>query len=158
MSDQMSADQMRLFNEMMSKKLELKLAEEAFFAEVGQQADEDESVSESLRAIRAIFNDASYRLSGTETVLLASYYKLLEGSEETDTKKLNVLLHSHHRKPANTTKIVDTLAKKELMEIRSDGLHAHKQFFLTNTGQKQAADLLQQLSSAVGGERLSVVD
>jgi len=158
MSDQMSADQLRLFNEMMTKKWELKLAEEAFMAEVSQEADEDEHVAESLRAMRKIFEDPSYRLSGTETVVLASYYKQLEGNEESDTKRLNVLLHSHKRKPANTTKIVDTLAKKKLMETRSDGMHSHKTFFLTAAGQQQAIDLLQRLSIAPGRERLSVVD
>lgn len=158
MSDQMSAEQLSLFSEMMAKKVELKRAEEAFMALVNMETDEDEHTSESLRSIRQIFENLSYRLSGTETVLLATYYKHLEGNEETDTKKLNVLLHSHKRKPANTTKIVDTLAKKKLMETRSDGMHSHKTFYLTTLGERQAENVLRKLVSSQDGERLSVVD
>ena len=52
-----------------------------------------------------------------------------------DTKRINILLDSFGRKPSNTTKIIDTLEKKALLEIRSDGLHSHKTFCLTHKGE-----------------------
>ena len=90
--------------------------------------------------------------------MLACMAKALEGEEYVDTKRLNILLHSYGRKPSNTTKIVDTLEKKFSMEIKSDGLHAHKLFRLTHRGEERAKDLLAQLDSAGGNDRLAVVD
>lgn len=157
-SDQMSTEQLRLFTDMMAKKLAFKEAEEAFMEVVHLEGEEDDRAAEDMREVRRVFGDPAYRMSGSETVLLATYYKHLEGGGEADTKQLNRMLHSHGRKPANTTKIVDTLAKKKWMETRSDGLHAHKTFLLTAEGEKRAAALLASMSADRTGERLAVVD
>ena len=75
-----------------------------------------------------------------------------------DTKRLNILLHSYGRKPANTTKIVDALEKKAWMEIRSDGLHSHKLYRLTRAGEDRARNLIEQLVHSDSGDRLAIVD
>ena len=158
MSDQMSAEQLRLYQELVTKKYEMKLAEEAFMAAANLEAADDKRVGKTLWSIREVLEDKQFRLSGTEAVMLASYHKHLEGDEDLDTKRLNLLLQSFDRKPANTTKIIDTLAKKKHMETRSDGMHSHKVFCLTSHGQSQAQSLLADLSSGESGDRLAVVD
>lgn len=158
MSDQMSIEQMRLYKEFVEKSLEARVAEEAFFAAADDEASSDSRVADTLRDIRRILEDQTYRLSGSESVLLASMSKLLEEDEYLDTKRLNILLHSYDRKPSNTTKIVDTLDKKSLMEIRSDGLHSHKTFRLSRQGEEHTRDLLAQLNRSTSGDRLAVVD
>jgi len=135
-SDKMSAEQLRLYHDLIAKKYELKLAEEAFRSAANIESDEDKQTGEILWSIRQTLEDKKFRLSGTEAVMLASYHKHLEGDEHLDTKRLNLFLQSFERKPANTTKIVDNLAKKRHMETRSDGMHSHKTFLLTRTGQK----------------------
>jgi|TARA_B110000908_G_scaffold168059_1_gene222196 hypothetical protein len=158
MSDQMSIEQQRLYTEYVTKSLEAREAEEAFFAAAEIETTSDSKVADTLRDIRGILQDQKYRLSGSEAVLLASMSKLLEGDEYLDTKRLNILLHSFDRKPSNTTKIVDTLDKKSLMETRSDGLHSHKTFRLSRRGEDQVSDLLAQLNRSTGSDRLAVVD
>jgi len=158
MSDQMSIEQMRLYQQYVTKSLEAREAQEAFMMAVDEEAGGDLLTSEMLQEIRRILEDLKYRLSGSESVSLACLCKALEGEDYLDTKRLNILLHSYGRKPANTTKIVDVLEKKSLMEIRSDGLHAHKLFRLTRAGEERARQLLAQLDSAGGLDRLAVVD
>lgn len=156
MSDQMSVEQMRLYEAYISKTREAKEAQAAFYAAADLETDSDARSVQSINEIRGILGDPKHRLSGSECVLLAANIKLLEGEDYTDTKRLNILLSQHDRKPANTTKIVDTLEKKSLLEIHSDGMHSHKTFVLTNKGQQQAIDLLAILKGP--GERLAVVD
>ncbi|BDS06583.1 hypothetical protein NT6N_16230 [Oceaniferula spumae] len=158
MSDQMSAEQFRLYKEMISRQFEAKLAEEAFRAAAAEEDAGDDRRSESLRQVHGILDDEKYRLSGSESVLLGCHYKMLEGDDEVDTKRLNILLHRFNRKPANTTKIVDTLTKKKLMETSSEGMHSHKTFFLTPAGQDHVNYVLGQLSNSAVRDRLSVVD
>ncbi len=158
MSDQMSAEQLRLYHEFITKKYEMKVAEEAFMAATHVEGNEDKRIGETLWSIRRILEDKKYRLSGMESVMLASYHKRLEGDEDMDTKRLNLFLQSFDRKPANTTKLVDTLAKKRYMETHSDGMHSHKTFSLTASGQSQTANLLTDIDSGESHDRLAVVD
>jgi len=158
MSDQMSAEQLRLYQEFITKKYEMKLAEDAFMSAANLESSEDKRLGEELRAIRQVLENKDIRLSGTDAVMLASYHKLLEEDRELDTKRLNLFLQSFDRKPANTTKIVDTLAKKKLMETQSDGMHSHKTFGLTPSGQSQSQDLVANLGSMRTGEKLSIVN
>ena len=125
---------------------------------VDQEAGGDLQTSQYLQDIRQLLADLTYRLSGSESVLLACLAKALEGEEHLDTKRLNILLHSYERKPANATKIVDALEKKAWLEIRSDGLHAHKLFRLTRAGEDRARELLAQVGRVAGSERLAIVD
>lgn len=157
MSDEMSVEQMRLFQAYVTKALEAKEAKEAFRAAANLESDADLQTSETLREIRITLEDQNIRLSGSESVLLASYHKLLEGDEHLDTKRINIFLHSFDRKPSNSTKIVDILSRKNLIESRSDGPHAHKTFSLTRAGEDQVRGLLVQLQGSAGTERLAVV-
>ena len=158
MSDQMSIEQMRLYQNYVTKSLEAREAEEAFMIAVDQEAGGDLQTSQYLQDIRQVLADLTYRLSGSESVLLACLTKALEGEEHLDTKRLNILLHSYERKPANATKIVDALEKKAWLQIRSDGLHAHKLFRLTRAGEDRARELLAQVGHVGGSERLAIVD
>lgn len=158
MSDQMSIEQMRLYQTYVTKSLEAREAEEAFMMAVDEEAGGDLHTSKSLQDTRAVLSDLKYRLSGSESVLIACHAKALEGEEHMDTKRLNILLHSYNRKPANTTKIVDALEKKAWMEIRSDGLHSHKLYRLTRRGEDRARELIDQLVHAGGNDRLAIVD
>ena len=158
MSDQMSIEQMRLYRDYVAKSLEAREAQEAFMMAVEEVAGGDMETSQCLQEIREVLADLAYRLSGSECVLLACFAKLLEGEEFVDTKRLNILLHSYSRKPSNTTKIIDALEKKAWLEIRSDGLHAHKLFRLTRRGEERARDLLVQVNQLGSGERLAVVE
>ena len=158
MSEKMSIEQMRLYQAYITKTVEAKEAEEAFLAAADQEGASDSRTSESLREVRAVLSDLSFRLSGSECVLLASFNKQLEGEETLDTKRLNIFLDSFERKPSNTTKIVDILSKKNLLKIESDGLHSHKTFNLTRKGEDQVGDLLIQLKNAAGRDRLAIVE
>ena len=108
--------------------------------------------------MRRVLADQKFRLSGNECVLLACLGKRLEGEDFTDTKRINIQLHSYGRKPSNTTKVVDSLEKKGFLEIRSDGLHSHKMYCLTDRGQQHVTSLLDRLAGEGGGDRLAVVD
>jgi len=156
MSDQMSVEQMRLYQQYVSKSLEAREAQEAFMTAVEQELGGDTDTTECLQGIRRAMEDSRCRLSGTESVLLACLTKSMEGEEYADTKRLNILLHSYGRKPSNTTKIIDIMEKKSWLEIRSDGLHAHKSFRLTREGHEHAKSLLARLDQADGDGRLAI--
>ncbi len=158
MHEQMSIEQMRLYQAFVTKSLEAREAEEALCAAMGQEEGGDTDTSEALCDIRQVLVDEKFRLSGSECVLLACLSKQLEGEDFTDTKRINILLHSFNRKPSNTTKVVDGMEKKGLLEIRSDGLHAHKMYCLTNRGQRHVTSLLERLSGTSGNDRLAIVD
>ena len=77
----MSIEQMRLYQAYVTKSLEAKEAQEAFFAAADLESNVDSSVSDALRDVRETLGEPKYRLSGSECVLLASLSKLLEGEE-----------------------------------------------------------------------------
>ena len=157
MSSDMSIEQMKLLQNFVTKSVELKEAQAAFEAAIELEGGEDVNVSASLREIRRYLGDESLRLSGSESVLLACYGKKLEGEERVDTKRLNILLGSFGRKPSNTTKIVEILAKKDLVEIDSEALHAHKTYQLTSAGVCEVTTLIEELKGADGRDRLVIV-
>ncbi|MFK7910066.1 MAG: hypothetical protein AB8F34_05630 [Akkermansiaceae bacterium] len=154
----MSVEQMRLYQAYVTKSLEAREAEQALQIAMEQDEGGDAHTSEALGSVRRVLADQKFRLSGNECVLLACLSKRLEGEDFTDTKRINILLHSFSRKPSNTTKVVDSLEKKEFLEIRSDGLHAHKMYCLTDRGQHHVWALLERLTGESGSDRLAVVD
>ena len=79
MSDQMSIEQMRLYQNYVTKSLEAREAEEAFMVAVDQEAGGDLQTSQYLQDIRQVLVDLTYRLSGSESVLLACLTKAREG-------------------------------------------------------------------------------
>ncbi len=116
---------------------------------------EDEQAADELRQIRQILDNPRISMNGPECVLLGSYFKSLEDSDSLHTRSLNVTLDSYGRKPSNTTSTVESLEKKGLMEfVTGEDLHAHKTFRLTQSGEREALDLLSRLArrnfSAVG--------
>jgi len=154
--EEMSVEQMRLYQVYITKSLEAREAEEALRNAIGESDHGDESIARSLQEIRGVLAGAEYRLSGNECVLLACLTKELEGEDYTDTKRVNIFLQSYDRKPANATKIVDGLEKKSLIEISSDGLHSHKMYRLTQRGQSTTWSLLDRLTGTSG--KLSVIE
>lgn len=156
--EDLSVEQLQLYQEFITKSLEFRKAEEALLSAIDLDDGGDQKTSDTLRIIRKVLDDPSYRLSGSECVLLACLYKELEGEEHVETKRINIYLHSYDRKPANTTKIVDNLEKKNLIKINSDGLHSHKSYRLTKDGQNNAWSLIDRLSEDGGNERLAVMD
>lgn len=158
MHEELSVKQLELYQEFITQSLAFRKAEEALMSAIDQEDGGDESTSETLRSIRGVLDDPGFRLSGSECVLLACMYKELEGEEHLETKRINIFLHSYERKPANTTKIVDNLEKKDLIEIHSDGLHAHKTYKLSSQGKGDAWSLIEKLSQSNKKERLSVLD
>ena len=154
--EDMSVEQMRLYQIFVTKSLEAREAEEALFSAIGDDDSEDKDIAANLRNIRNVLADQGYRLSGNECVLLACLSKELEGEDYTDTKRINIFLQSYERKPSNTTKIADGLEKKKLIEINSDGLHSHKMYRLTQRGQGSAWSLLERFTSS--GGKLSVME
>ncbi len=157
MSSEMSIDQMELLQNYITKQVEFKKAEEAFLQAMGIEDEPPAHTTQALSDTRQILENLKIRLSGSEAVLLASYIKWLEGEEHQDTKRLNILLSSYQRKPSNTTKIVDTLTKKHFLETQSDGLHSHKTFQLTRTGEEHAAALLERLLGSSDKDHLALV-
>jgi len=155
--EELSVEQLELYQAFITKSLEFRKAEEALVSAMNKEDGGDQQTSETLRSIRKVLDDPNYRLSGSECVILACLYKELEGEEHLETKRINIYLHSYERKPANTTKIVDQLEKKELIQINSDGLHSHKSFRLTKNGQANAWSLIERLleNSPSNGKRLS---
>lgn len=156
--EELNVEQLELYQAFITKSLEFRKAEEALVSAMNKEDGGDQNTSEKLRSIRSVIDDPSYRLSGSECVLLACLYKELEGEEHLETKRINIWLHSYERKPANTTKIVDQLEKKELIQINSDGLHSHKSYRLTKDGHTNAWSLLERLSESSnnsGGKKLS---
>jgi len=157
-SNKMSVEQLRLYQELITKKYEMKVAEDAFMAALDLEEVEEMKTGEILNAIRKVLEDQVVRLSGTEAVILACYHKHLEGDKDLDTKRLNLFLQSFGRKPANTTKIIDTLDKKRLVEKLSHAAHSHKTFSLTPSGQDRGQELLLSVGDERGHECLAVVD
>ncbi len=156
--EELSVEQLELYQAFITKSLEFRKAEEALVSAMNKEDGGDQNTSEHLRSIRVIVDNPTYRLSGSECVLLACLYKELEGEEHLETKRINIWLHSYERKPANTTKIVDQLEKKALIQINSDGLHSHKSYRLTKDGHSNAWALLDRLSensSNTGSKKLS---
>lgn len=153
--EEMSVDQMRLYQIYVTKTLEAREAEEALFSAIGEEDNGDQDIADNLRDIRGVLGDQGYRLSGNECVLLACLSKELESEDYTDTKRINIFLQSYDRKPSNTTKIADGLEKKQCIEMSSDGLHSHKMYRLTKRGQAMAWSLLERFTSA--GGKLSVM-
>ena len=155
--EELSVDQLQLYQEFITKSLEFRKAEEALLSAMDLDDGGDQKTSDTLKIIRRVLDDSTYRLSGSECVLLACLYKELEGDEDVETKRINIYLHSYDRKPANTTKIVDNLEKKNLIQISSDGLHSHKNYRLTKEGQNSAWSLIDRLTEDGGNEKLSVM-
>ena len=153
--EEMSVEQMQLYQIYVTKSLEARMAEEALRAAIGEEDTADDNIADNLRDIRKVLADQEYRLSGNECVLLGCLSKQLEGEDYTDTKRINIFLQSYERKPSNTTKIADGLEKKNLIEINSDGLHSHKMYRLTQHGQASAWSLLERFSH--NGNKLSVM-
>jgi DNA-binding MarR family transcriptional regulator len=151
-------EQLELYQAFITKSLEFKKAEEALMSAIDKEEGGDQKTSEALKTIRRVLDDTSYRLSGSDCVLLACLYKELEGEVHVETKRINIYLHSYDRKPANTTKIVDNLEKKNFIKINSDGLHSHKTYSLTKEGQSSAWSLIDRLTQSGARERLSVMD
>ncbi|MGJ8655239.1 MAG: hypothetical protein ACSHX6_02225 [Akkermansiaceae bacterium] len=156
--EELSVEQLQLYQEFITKSLEFRKAEEALLSAMDLDDGGDQKTSDTLRTIRKVLDDPTYRLSGSECVLLACLYKELEDEEHVETKRINIYLHSYDRKPANTTKIVDNLEKKDLIKINSDGLHSHKMYRLTKEGQNSAWTLIDRLNQSGGNERLAVMD
>ncbi|MGC6581688.1 MAG: hypothetical protein ACON4K_05125 [Akkermansiaceae bacterium] len=118
-------------------------------AENGSPVNLDRAAADDLREIRRCLENPDISLSGPESVLLAGFYKILEGAESLDTRSLNIILDSYGRKPSNTTTTIENLEKKGLMElITGEDLHAHKKFRLSETGLAEGRDLLDRLSRA----------
>ena len=157
MSSDMSIEQMRLLQDLVTKSLELKEAQAAFDAAIELEGAGDSRVSASLKEVREFLEEEGLRLSGSESVLLACYGKRLEGEDWMDTKRLNILLGSFGRKPSNTTKIVEILAKKGLVEVDSEALHAHKTYQLTGSGVREVTSLVEELRGSGGRDRLTMV-
>lgn len=118
-------------------------------AELGNTASKDRAAADDLREIRRYLENPDISLSGPESVMLAGFYKILEGAEALDTRSLNIILDSYGRKPSNTTTTIENLEKKGHMElITGEDLHAHKSFRLTQFGHTEARDLLDRLARA----------
>ena len=116
-------------------------------AEEGNLVTKDRAAADDLREIRRYLEDPDISLSGPESVMLAGFYKILEGAEALDTRSLNIILDSYGRKPSNTTTTIENLEKKGHMElITGEDLHAHKSFRLTESGLAEARDLLDRLA------------
>jgi len=115
--------------------------------EEGSLVSQDRAAADDLRVTRRTLEDTSISLSGPESVLVAAFYKQLEGAEALDTRALNITLDSYGRKPSNTTTTVENLEKKGHMEVlKGDSLHAHKSFRLTATGTAETRELLERIS------------
>lgn len=156
-SEGMSIEQIRLYADFLAKEVEMREARMAFETAIESEVSVESRAVASLKEVRGYLGDEALRMSGSEGVLLACYSKQLEGEEWMDTKRLNILLGSFDRKPSNTTKIVEILAKKEWIEVDSEGLHAHKTYRLTRGGEREVRDLLDELRDGDGRERLAVV-
>ncbi len=156
--EELSVEQLELYQAFITKSLEFKKAEEALLCAMQKEEGGDQQTTETLKSIRKVLDDSSYRLSGSDCVMLACLYKELEGETNLETKRINIYLHSYDRKPANTTKIVDLLERKNWIKINSDGLNSHKSYRLTNEGQTNAWSLIDRLCQNHSGEKLSVME
>lgn len=115
--------------------------------EDGSPAIRDRAAADDLRQIRHYLESPDISLSGPESVILAGFYKILEGAESLDTRSLNIILDSYGRKPSNTTTTIENLEKKGYMKlITGEDLHAHKKFQLSDSGLGEARELLDRLA------------
>ncbi|MDB4295104.1 hypothetical protein N9940_00625 [bacterium] len=141
----LSVEELEGFSIVVSKILETKSTLRS--AEEGSAVSHDRAAADDLREIRRTLEDTKFSLSGPESVLVAAFYKQLEGAEALDTRALNITLDSYGRKPSNTTTTVENLEKKGHMEVlKGDSLHAHKSFRLTETGTRETRELLERLA------------
>ena len=106
---------------------------------------QDREAALALKEIRAYLEDAEVKLSGPESVVLASYYLHEEGSEWLESKRLNILLDSYERKPANSTSIIDKLIGRGVMILEEGRPNAHKKFQLTPSGRQEAWDTVARV-------------
>jgi len=119
--------------------------------------DQDRETARVLGEVWGYLRDEEVPLSGPESVVLGAFCKHHEGVELLDSKGLNIFLDSYGRKPANTTTVVDKLAKKELVAVEDAGPHSHKKFRLTKAGMEEGWELIKRLRRGTGGMRLSAV-
>lgn len=128
-------------------------------AEVEGQAseDQDHEMAKVLSEVWGYLRDDEVPLSGPESVVLAAFCKHQEGTELLDSKGLNIFLDGYGRKPANTTTVVDKLAKKGLVNVEDSGPHSHKKFGLTSEGMEEGWDLIKRLRHGTSGMTLSAV-
>lgn len=115
----------------------------------------DRAVAKGLEELREFLRDGQVDLSGPEAVILASYSMHEEGQDWLDSKRLNIFLDSYHRKPANSTSIVEKLGARQVVNVEDGGPHTHKKFQLTPKGREEAVKLIATLRRGGGG--LSVV-
>jgi len=155
--EELSVEQLELYQEFITKTLELRKAEEALLSAMNTEEGGDTQTSDTLKIIREILENTSYKLSGSECVILACLHKDLEGEEYVATKRINIYLHSYDRKPANTTKIVDNLEKKNFIQTNSDGLHSHKTYRLTKEGQKHTLALITRLTQDEQNDKITII-
>lgn len=141
----LSVEELEGFSDVVSKIIETKCTLRS--AEEGSVVSQDRAAADDLREIRRALEDTSISLSGPESVLIAAFYKQLEGADALDTRALNITLDSYGRKPSNTTTTVENLEKKGHMEMMTgDSLHAHKSFRLTDAGTSETRELLERLA------------
>ena len=106
---------------------------------------QDRATALALKEIRAYLEDGGVKLSGPESVVLASYYLHEEGAEWLESKRLNILLDSYDRKPANATSIIDKLVGRGVMILEEGRPHSHKKFQLTKAGRQEAWDTVARV-------------
>ena len=141
----LSTEELEGFLEVISKIIETK-AILRNTAE-GSATNQDRAAADDLREIRRALEDTNITLSGPESVLLASFYKELEGAESLDTRALNITLDSYARKPSNTTTTIENLEKKGHIELmKGANPHAHKTFRLTESGKNEGRALLDRIA------------
>jgi len=152
---QLSLGELRNFQGVISKLIATKEEIEA----VSERSEEEEDLEAAavLREIRTFFDNEEVAISGPEAVVLAAFCKHQEGTEQLDSKGINILLESYGRKPANTTTVVEKLGKRRLVLIEDDGPHSHKKFRLTESGMEEAWEIVARLRRGRGRPRLTAV-
>lgn len=118
---------------------------------------QDRETAMALKEVRAYLEDASVKLSGPESVVLASYYLHEEGSEWLESKRVNILLDSYDRKPANATSIIDKLIGRGVMILEEGRPHAHKKFQLTKAGREEAWEVVARVRAEHKSGKFKVV-
>lgn len=152
----LSLEELRHFQGVIEKILAAK--EELAEVEGRVTESEDRASALLLKETREYLGEAKVKLSGPESVVLASYHLHEEGSEWLESKRVNILLDSYDRKPANSTSIIDKLIARGVMELEEGRPHAHKKFQLTEKGREEAWETLARVRTELkGGSALSVV-
>ena len=145
----LSVEELRNFQEVLTKIL---VAKEAVAEAEGLASDsEDRATAVALKETRTYLGNLDIKLSGPESVILASYHLHEEGSEWLESKRLNILLDSYERKPSNSTSVIDKLIARGLMELEEGRPHSHKKFQLTEAGKEEAWDILARVRSELKG-------